>query len=1290
MANTAADIQKLYIAYFNRPADPAGLAYWTASSMSITQIANSFAEQAEYKAAFAGQSTETIVSTLYVNLFARAAEPAGLLYWVGEINAGRSTLGSAAINILNGAKDADKIAVDSKVKAAASFTTAIEPSTDAIVAYSKAGGTAAAKTWLGAVTTDATALTQIAAQAAVIKSIVDGATSNIALTNGTDRLAGTSFEAGLVYTPDGGKRINALQDEDQLTGTGASNTLTATLGNANDNGGQVITPKLTNIQTINVAFTGSSNASSTSNNAVNKLDLQDSTGLTALNVSRITDPEASVTIDNMTSVPKTISLNQTNSPSGTESFTFTNQAVSGTTDATVFTLNDVKAAGVKLESKDGSAGVEAITLTSSGAANSVGVFTAQDVKTLTINGDKALTLGAKSNTTSNSQPEATRYAAGLANVAGSLTKIDASALTAALDLTIGSEINAGLDNTSGVNVDLAVTGGSGNDIFRLATGSNIDTADTIVGGAAAGTDTNTLVLLGNNTIAGTVTKVQALEIRTGHDALLAADTVSVDASKITDLAKIYVRNEGQSKDADPATTWTSGAEAATVSLSKLNATQAGAITVAHGTTGNSALANLTLNVGVTAVASATGVTIVDGTNTNPVFNFRLNTNSTVLTVTDSDTESNTVYVNTAPSGTGSTINLVGGVAKSYFNMDTNSGNSAAAAVGRGGYGYATDGTTGSNTTAVDTAGNLDYASVFTVYTAASADRLLTQTFDGSKYLGDITARFGDALRTDGVSSQSIKGGDGNDTFIFDALVNESAGFTSADTVAGGKGTDALIIDGNTTDLAGTPRVNHNTSEWDNVTGIDVLRFVKNEGVANVGNAAQVTVAGGGYYAHIDNDFISQTDAGNRLTVVNNDGDNTVNSESDLVLDLTGLSQLKFVSFAGANGATGAAGLSSNRVIVDDVSSNQNMVLDGGDTDIRTSAGSTVGNNNVYNVKNTANSSVSDLSQTKNFGLIEFTNDQATAQTLNLTLSSVIVGALVDAGNTASATRAEILKVTAIDNGATASALNIDARAVTGFHSLNVAGSAAGNDVLRLDSNVGGSAHTAALGGSTGDRVNWTGGASDMTAVLNLGTGSLAFTNPTAVITTTHTINGAEYLDLSGLSYASATITGNGTADTIVGGKGVDTITGNGGNDTFVFAANASNAAPSGTVFETIADFSTNSDIIDYSADVTVGASATGAVAGTAQIAVGGLATFNGADTTLAQRIVATEAGINLGGTATAGQAALFQVGADGYIFISDGVDGVGANDVLIKLTGVDVTTGAFDTITLTAGNFVLA
>lgn len=48
------------------------------------------------------------------------------------------------------------------------------------------------------------------------------------LTAGTDVLTGNVFEAGLVFTPGGNDRVNALQDEDVLTGTGDAPTLNAT------------------------------------------------------------------------------------------------------------------------------------------------------------------------------------------------------------------------------------------------------------------------------------------------------------------------------------------------------------------------------------------------------------------------------------------------------------------------------------------------------------------------------------------------------------------------------------------------------------------------------------------------------------------------------------------------------------------------------------------------------------------------------------------------------------------------------------------------------------------------------------------------------------------------------------------------------------------------------------------------------------------------------------------------------------------------------------------------------
>lgn len=198
--------------------------------------------------------------------------------------------------------------------------------------------------------------------------------------------------------------------------------------------------------------------------------------------------------------------------------------------------------------------------------------------------------------------------------------------------------------------------------------------------------------------------------------------------------------------------------------------------------------------------------------------------------------------------------------------------------------------------------------------------------------------------------------------------------------------------------------------------------------------------------------------------------------------------------------------------------------------------------------------------------------------------------------------------------------------------------------------------------------------------------------------------GVVNVDASGFATNGISITGgsgadillgSGQADVIVGGAGKDTITGGDGEDvltggadadTFQFAAGDLSAAPSATLFDEITDFQTGSDIIDDTGAAIAFVTNAVAAGGTASINAEGIATFNAADDTLAEQIVAVEAGINAGGAAAAGQAAIFESGADSYVFISDGADGVGAADVLIKLTGV---TGLADS-TLTGGDLTIA
>lgn len=1113
-----------------------------------------------------------------------------------------------------------------------------------------------------------------------------------ALTSGTDVATSNMFTAGQVYTPGGDDRINSLQNDDVLTGTGINPTLNATLGNPGDNGNAVITPTLRGIETINARYDATG--------VDMTLDLQDATGVKAVNITRIADGR-NATVQNIASAVDHLSIANSNAPTGNVNFTFLSSAVSGTDDSTELKLSNVNVASVRVEERGANPanGFETINLVSTGATNKLGTLTAEDLQTLTVAGDQDLTLGVEGVVTGTQGREAARFGTAFANVAGSLETVDASAFEGDLTIALGAEINAGKDGTSGVPVQFTFKGGKGDDTVVLNSAT--------VGGAANNTDRldggegeNTLVVTGTTTIAaaGTaaapvanVTNFQNLAVLSGHNNGFAGETVNINAAAFDKLENIYIRNEGQTFN-NGTSRWESAAETMTVNLTNLTSAQANAITLAHGTTGNSTIANNVINVGLktaTGAADTATVTIVDGVNADPVFNANIGAAGVErVTLVDQDTESNTVHLNQGVyTQAGSSITVTGGAAGQYMNLDS-FGGVANAAGGAVGYGYATNGTAGSSTTvaaataaipgvpaAVSTSARDNAVSSVLFGTAGTgadgATRHTVENVDASGYAGDFIVRLGETTRADGVSSMNIKSGAGNDTFIFDAIGSTSAGFTSGDTIVAGAGTDTLVLDGNTATIPGTPRINVQTSEWDNLKGIDVLRFGNNAGVANVGNGAAVANAAGAYYVQIDNDFVSQTDAGDRLTIVNNDGRLDANTESDAVVDLRGLSQNKWVTFVGANGV-GNAAISSNRIVVDDVSANQNQILDGGDTDVRDLsatgwAGYAAGNNNVYEVRNTANVSLNDLAQTKNFGRIEFTNDQASAQTLTLTLNNAVIENLVDASRTATnAATAEQLVITASDNGGNTSSLNIDARNVTGFHSLNVTGSAGGNDVVTLNANLGGSASTLALGGGN-DRVNWTGGSANTVATVNMFTGKHTFQD--GGVSTTHDVAAVETVDLTGLQYLNSNVTGSVTADTIIGGAGADVITGGagadvmtGGNgaDVFNYGTLATVSAQTGITLataDTITDFVSGMDTIK-----------TG-TAGTA---------LNYLEAVAAVNFVTAQANADAAFDGTVVYYLTSTVADGGLLFVDS--DANGTADAVIKLTGITAANFAFTDI----------
>ncbi|MFK3740083.1 DUF4214 domain-containing protein [Massilia sp. TN1-12] len=149
------DIQKLYVAYFNRPADPAGLAYWETvvegAKGSTAAVSASFAASAEYKAAYANMTNTQIVTAVYQNLFGHAPDAAGLKYWADLLDAKTTTIDAVVTNIAGGAQGTDLTAYNNKVTAATAFTAAVD--TDAEKAgYTGDAANKIAKAFLAGVT----------------------------------------------------------------------------------------------------------------------------------------------------------------------------------------------------------------------------------------------------------------------------------------------------------------------------------------------------------------------------------------------------------------------------------------------------------------------------------------------------------------------------------------------------------------------------------------------------------------------------------------------------------------------------------------------------------------------------------------------------------------------------------------------------------------------------------------------------------------------------------------------------------------------------------------------------------------------------------------------------------------------------------------------------------------------------------------------------------------------------------------------------------------------------------
>src|SRR5690606_24859919 len=107
-------VQEIYIGFYQRPADPAGLTYWAeqieAAEGNAATVIDAFATSAETHDVYGDINQDTIggvIDAVYNALFDRAPDPAGKTYYEAEFAAGNITPGNIALAILESAQGAD-------------------------------------------------------------------------------------------------------------------------------------------------------------------------------------------------------------------------------------------------------------------------------------------------------------------------------------------------------------------------------------------------------------------------------------------------------------------------------------------------------------------------------------------------------------------------------------------------------------------------------------------------------------------------------------------------------------------------------------------------------------------------------------------------------------------------------------------------------------------------------------------------------------------------------------------------------------------------------------------------------------------------------------------------------------------------------------------------------------------------------------------------------------------------------------------------------------------------------
>ncbi|MDB9542961.1 hypothetical protein PN472_07315 [Microcystis aeruginosa CS-1036] len=495
-------------------------------------------------------NAEQYVNDVYQNLFGSGPSAANLTYWknwlaqfgnniyIGKdgTNYGIASYKALVVAVYEYATADEIAALTNRQTVSQYFSTSMQSNPSGSVPSFNTAQYNAGWASISTVTKDPATVTTAKASIDQYIATTGSVGNSFVLTPDVDIKSGNQFLAPPVAGSAGGV-LNTFTSGDQLTGTGTNPTLTI-LWQQDTAGITTVQPTLLKgISTLNATL------------VANDLTVL-STFVTGLKTVNINDTSGDLTMTNLQSALETISISRSFTGSD-HTFTIADAALAGTEDALAIKLNQVVPAGsntvLKVSNLSGTGGYEKVSVNSAGFSNTIEIGGVLGLKSLTITGDKTLTLA-------NTAP--------VSSLDDTVTLVDASAFNADLTVTevtpTGNlEFKGGLKNdTFTLNAAAGshkLSGGTGKDNLTVAGNNTVEvsggdeddritftngftTTDVVAGGAGV----NTLALISTNAEAITaenanITGIQTLALTTPGNAAetLRADFFGNDVKTVT-------------------------------------------------------------------------------------------------------------------------------------------------------------------------------------------------------------------------------------------------------------------------------------------------------------------------------------------------------------------------------------------------------------------------------------------------------------------------------------------------------------------------------------------------------------------------------------------------------------------------------------------------------------------------------------------------------------------------------------------------------------------------------------